>query len=302
MSADEGMKILVVSGFLGAGKTTFIESIVKNTDMFSVILENEYGELGIDGDILKKDNNSNVWELTEGCICCSMKANFATSVMTINNTINPELLIVEPTGIGMLSSIMKNIDKVKYDRIRILEPITIVDPYNIELYMNEYMDIFKDQVENSKNIIISKTSLYSTDIVEHSVKLLRRMNPNATIHCKDFFEYDRSWYEEILNSSWDNRCKNQNTDIDIDIENISFRDVEFDSLYEFESYMGAIMQGRFGNVIRVKGFAIINGVWSKVDIVGKSYTLEKIDIMKESKIILIGSNLLKKDLEAIFSK
>lgn len=105
-----------------------------------------------------------------------------------------------------------------------------------------------------------------------------------------------------MNSSWDNRCKNQNTDIDIDIDNISFRDVEFGSLYEFESYMGDIMQGRFGNVIRAKGFAIINGVWSKVDIVGKSYTLEKIDIMKESKIILISSNLLKEDLEAIFSK
>ena len=95
------MKILLVSGFLGAGKTTFIEEMTRKVKKDFVVLENEYGEVGIDGDLLKKDYDK-VWEMTEGCICCSMKSDFANSVMTIANSMDPEILIVEPTGVGKI--------------------------------------------------------------------------------------------------------------------------------------------------------------------------------------------------------
>ena len=94
------MKILVVSGFLGAGKTTFIKEMAQKTKQDFVVMENEYGEVGIDKTILDEEKDINIWELTEGCICCSMKSDFASSILTIANTLDPEYLIVEPTGVG----------------------------------------------------------------------------------------------------------------------------------------------------------------------------------------------------------
>ena len=98
-------------------KTTFIKEMAAKTGRDFVIMENEYGEAGIDSALLKQEKNINVWELTEGCVCCTMKADFASSVLTIANTLDPEYLIVEPTGVGMLSSIIQNIRQISYERI-----------------------------------------------------------------------------------------------------------------------------------------------------------------------------------------
>ena len=105
------MKILIVSGFLGAGKTTFIRRLSRNIGKRFVILENEYGAAGIDGARLGKDvaEEGNIWEMTEQCICCSGKKDFASSVLTIANAVDPEYLIVEPTGVGRLSKIIENL-------------------------------------------------------------------------------------------------------------------------------------------------------------------------------------------------
>lgn len=91
------MKILIVSGFLGAGKTTLIKEMANKTKRDFVVMENEYGDVDIDSNILK-DEGMNIWELTEGCVCCTMKQDFASSILTIANSLDPEYLIVEPTG------------------------------------------------------------------------------------------------------------------------------------------------------------------------------------------------------------
>ena len=103
------MKILIVSGFLGAGKTTFIKRLARNVDQRFAILENEYGAAGIDGARLgqnRQGTQKNVWEMTEQCICCIGKKDFAASVLTIANVVDPEYLIVEPTGVGSLARII----------------------------------------------------------------------------------------------------------------------------------------------------------------------------------------------------
>ena len=114
------MKILVISGFLGAGKTTFIKALAKHTGREFAILENEYGSVGVDGDSLKDNippGKVNIWEMAEGCICCSMKGDFAASVLTIANTVDPEYLVIEPTGVGMLSSIIQSLKEIEYERM-----------------------------------------------------------------------------------------------------------------------------------------------------------------------------------------
>ena len=294
------MKILVVSGFLGAGKTTFIEELTRKLERDFVVLENEYGEVGIDGDLLKKDYDK-IWEMTEGCICCSMKSNFANSVMTIANSVDPEILIVEPTGVGMLSSVMNNIKKVQYDRIKILEPVTIVDPNCIDKYSKEFEEIFTDQIKSSKFVVISKTSELSKAEIKKAEDSIKKINPDALIYSEDYSLYDEKWWADILEADWtDDKEFVDRTGITSNIENIGFTNISFDSIDVFEGYMSAIMRGRFGNIVRAKGFLPINNVWGKFDIVGDKYTLTKIEPMEESKLILIGSDLNKDELKILF--
>lgn len=135
------MKILVVSGLLGAGKTTFIRTLAERTKKDFAVMENEYGAVNVDGDLLEQTKDLNIWELTEGCICCSMQKDFATSILTIANTVDPEYLIVEPTGVGMLSKIIENIQKIEYERITLLEPLTILDGTMYDRCMSEFSEI-----------------------------------------------------------------------------------------------------------------------------------------------------------------
>lgn len=295
------MKTLVVSGFLGAGKTTFIEKMVDSIGINSVILENEYGEVGIDGDLLKK-GSKNIWEMTEGCICCSMESNFANSVMTISNSVDPDLLIVEPTGVGLLSSVIGNIKKVEYDRIKILEPITIVDPSCIDSYKDEFGDIFEDQIKSSRLIILSKVENLSEEEINISKQKIKYINDKAQIVDKDYRKFEKEWFENLLNRELLRDIEKNEAEIVSNIENIGFTNVEFDDIGVFESYMSAIMRGSFGKVVRAKGFLPIGGVWAKFDIVDKKYTIIQIDPMSESKLIIIGSKIDRKRLNILFGK
>ena len=132
------MKILLVSGFLGAGKTTFIKEMAKNINLEFVVLENEYADIGIDGDFLD-EKNLNVWEMSEGCICCSMKGDFKSSIKRIYSEINPEYLIIEPTGVGMLSSIVENIREIDNNDIEILNPLTLIKNMVVHLWLQSWV-------------------------------------------------------------------------------------------------------------------------------------------------------------------
>ncbi|MFC2822357.1 MAG: GTP-binding protein [Sphaerochaeta sp.] len=294
------MKVLIVSGFLGAGKTTFIEKLAAKVKHNIVVLENEYGQVGIDGDLLKKDK-MNIWEMTDGCICCSRKSDFAASVLTIANTINPEVLIVEPTGAGFLSSVIENIKNVTYERIRLLEPVTIVDPSCIDRYTKEYKDVFTDQIKSSRQVVISKTAdMSKASLLEAEIKV-RKINPDALIYDDVYENYDENFWEGFLQKELSyagySEAESRGS---LEIANIGFTGIEFADIGTFESYMGAIMRGDFGDIIRAKGFIPINGAWAKFDIVNKTYTLTPIEDMKVPKLILIGKNIDKVRLNILF--
>ena len=123
------MKVLIVSGFLGAGKTTFIQKMVRATKRDYVIVENEFAEWSIDAAQLQANDDTrlDVWELTEGCVCCNQKGRFTDSLLTISNTLNPEYLIVEPSGVASLQAVCHSVSTVAYERICLLPPITLVD-------------------------------------------------------------------------------------------------------------------------------------------------------------------------------
>ena len=168
------MKILIVSGFLGAGKTTLIKEMANKTKRDFVVMENEYGDVDIDSNILK-DEGMNIWELTEGCVCCSMKQDFATSILTIANTLDPEYLIVEPTGVAKLGNIIKNIRQIEYERIILLKPITVIDGNAFDSFISSYDNIYINQLVNSSKIIISKTESKDFEENEELIKKIENV-------------------------------------------------------------------------------------------------------------------------------
>ena len=136
------MNVLIISGFLGAGKTTFIRELIKRTDGRLVILENEYGSADVDQQVIKAEDKADVWDLTEGCVCCTKSADFNASVLTIESTLEPELLVVEPSGVGALSNVIRNLRKIEYERIVLLRPLTIVDADHFAHDCKEFPDIY----------------------------------------------------------------------------------------------------------------------------------------------------------------
>lgn len=116
------MKVLVVSGFLGAGKTTFIQEMISRSHERLVVLENEYGSTDIDQQIIRTSDAASVWDLTEGCICCTKSADLAASVITIENTVRPDFLIVEPSGVAALSNVIANLKKSNTKELRFSGP------------------------------------------------------------------------------------------------------------------------------------------------------------------------------------
>ena len=198
------MKILIVSGFLGAGKTTFIRRLSRNIGKRFVILENEYGATGIDGARLGKDvaEEGNIWEMTEQCICCSGKKDFASSVLTIANAVDPEYLIVEPTGVGRLSRIIENLKQIEYERIRLLSPVTIVDIYSFGRYLEEYPELYKDQIASAGTVIVSKTEQSGVEEKERIRKFIEKINPSAQIITDPYASMAREEFENFLKEEW----------------------------------------------------------------------------------------------------
>lgn len=296
------MKIFVISGFLGAGKTTFIQTLSQKTGIDFAVMENEYGEAGIDGALLERDRLK-VWELTEGCICCSLKSDFASSILTIANTLAPEYLIVEPTGVGLLSTVLNNIGKIEYDRIQLLEPVTVADVHCIEHYLKDFVGIYADQLKNTPRILLSKIENTSAEELNRITAILRTVNPNAEILNTPYQNQPEEWWRRLLQTP----LNKQRTivlpekDHAPDLENISIAGITVDTVNELLELLIALLRGCFGTVYRAKGFTRIGGQWTKFDIVDRQYTVAVCDPMPESKAVIIGQNLDRTRLQNAFT-
>ena len=299
------MNILIVSGFLGAGKTTFIRKLAEKTDKRFAVMENEYGDAGIDGNLLEQ-NRLKVWELTEGCICCSKKSDFAMSVLTIANGADFEYLVVEPTGVGLLSSVIANLHKIEYEYIRLLKPLTVVDIDCIDSYLTTFEKFYADQIENASHIVVSKIENKTEAEIEKAVRTLKGLNPEADITAQPYDSINAAWWGalfDITKNAFTGKTALFPLPLSAapDLETASFTGIAIQSIEELISYLSALIAERFGRVYRVKGFAPINGQWAKFDVVDKRYNIETCDAMSESKLTVIGKNLDKNVLKLMFS-
>ena len=278
------MKVLLVSGFLGAGKTTFIKEMSKNINLEFVVLENEYADIGVDGDFLD-EKNLNIWEMSEGCICCSMKGDFKSSIKRIYSEINPEYLIIEPTGVGMLSSIIENIREIDNNDIEILSPITLIDITSFNEYLETFNNFFIDNLKNTGKVILTKLENSSHFEIENIKNEILKINNNL----------------EILNKSIDNKIidKNFSLKTHINLRTFSKENINLKTMDELGLFLNKLVNGDFGKIYRAKGIVKIDGYWGKFNLVYKNFEMEPITDAKGTKIVIIGNNLDIENLKNI---
>ncbi|PGH20904.1 GTP-binding protein [Fusobacterium polymorphum] len=286
------MKILLVSGFLGAGKTTFIKEMAKNINLEFVVLENEYADIGIDGDFLD-EKNLNVWEMSEGCICCSMKGDFKSSIKKIYFEINPEYLVIEPTGIGMLSSIIENIREINNNDIEILSPLTLIDITSFNEYLETFNNFFIDNLKNTGKVILTKLENYNPFDIENIKNKISKINNNLEIITDDYRTFQKEWFGEILNKNIDNKIidKNFSLKTHINLRTFSKENINLKTMDELGLLLNRLVNGDFGKIYRAKGIVKIDGYWGKFNLVYKNFEMEPITDAKGTKIVIIGNNL-----------
>lgn len=176
-------KIDIISGFLGAGKTTLIQKLLKEafTKEQVVLIENEFGEIGIDGGFLK-DAGIEIREMNSGCICCSLVGDFGKALKEVLVQYQPDRILIEPSGVGKLSDVMKAVRDVQGElEISLNSYTTVVDAKKCKTYLRNFGEFFKNQVEFAGAIIVSRTDLVEEKKVMECVKVLREINPKAAI-------------------------------------------------------------------------------------------------------------------------
>ncbi|MFA9378036.1 MAG: GTP-binding protein [Lachnotalea sp.] len=175
-------KIDIVSGFLGAGKTTLIKKLIG--DAFKgeklVLIENEFGEIGIDGGFLK-DSGIEITEMNSGCICCSLVGDFGNALQEVLDKYSPDRVIIEPSGVGKLSDVFKAVKNLNNDEIILNSLVAVVDAIKCKMFMKNFGEFFNNQIESAKTIVLSRTDKLSDEKLNECVKNIKEHNEHATI-------------------------------------------------------------------------------------------------------------------------
>ncbi|MBE5973847.1 MAG: GTP-binding protein [Paenibacillaceae bacterium] len=176
-------KIDIISGFLGAGKTTFIKKLLQEAVSGEqvILIENEFGEIGIDGGFLK-DSGVEIREMNSGCICCSLVGDFGQSLKEVLTTYHPDRIIIEPSGVGKLSDVMKAVKDVAAEiQVTLNSAVTIVDAQKCKIYRKNFGEFFNNQIENAGTVVLSRTDIAPADKVDLAVEIIRELNPKAAV-------------------------------------------------------------------------------------------------------------------------
>ena len=175
-------KVDIFSGFLGAGKTTLIKKLI--AEAYSgeklVLIENEFGEIGIDGGFMQ-DAGIEVTEMNSGCICCSLVGDFGKALRKVVDEYAPDRILIEPSGVGKLSDVIRAVQNVGSDALQLNSFTAVVDANKCKMYMKNFGEFFNDQVEHANAIILSRTGEISPDKLNTDIALLREHNPNASL-------------------------------------------------------------------------------------------------------------------------
>ncbi len=271
------MKVLIVSGFLGAGKTTFIREMMKHFKREMVILENEYGNTEVDQQALENLNAAEVRNLTEGCVCCTKSADLNASVATIESTLSPELLVVEPSGVGALSNVLRNLQKIQYGRIQLLRPVTILNASSFLRDWEEYGEVYRDQIETAGTIAISQPEQIDAELYEAVADRVSALNPGAELLPVHYTKMDDAWWDALLTTSYDGKKLNEINESALGMESYPIKDCKISNPVALMWLLETALNGAFGKVVRAKGIVQAGPEWVRFDIAGGRYSIVGLD-------------------------
>ena len=301
-------KVDIISGFLGAGKTTFIKKLIE--EVFAgeqlVLIENEFGEIGIDGGFLK-DAGVEITEMNSGCICCTLVGDFSKALKEVLEKYHPDRIIIEPSGVGKLSDVAKAIEGMKADNDIVIDgKLTVVDGKKAKLYMQNFGEFYNNQVEYASTIIVSRTQMMNDKQIEECVHLLREKNEHAPIISTPWDELGK---EAIM------RAFNQETEIaeflDHDHHHHHADEVftswgkETAHKYkeeELDYILKALSETEgYGIILRAKGIIQMeDGTWKQFDMVPGEYETRQGQPDYTGRICVIGTNLNEEELKKVF--
>lgn len=362
---EEGktLKILFVSGFLGAGKTRFIVNMSRATGRKFVIVENEFGELDVDAQRLRQDGAaygepasapepesgpagegeeapgpfSKIVELSEGCICCSLNIDFTHSLLTIANTLNPDYLVVEPSGVAKTGNILEKIRSICYERISILAPITIVDGRIYEQSRRNNPDIFLNQLQVAGTLVVSHSEDFTREDFDRIARDLK-LPADTRFPRRHYEQWTKEEWEELLCLEYAEpdtallpeepapeearrpdasvssakarvalragrgrfrlkRSEKKNQEL----QSIGFSDYSLDNVDDLIYVLNILISGVVGRVARAKGyFRTSQNESVTFDVVEGLYAITGIPLTDDSRAVVIGEGLKEAELARLF--
>ena len=300
------MKILIVSGFLGAGKTTFIRQLIRRTGRELVVLENEYGQTSLDSREISAEKNVNVWEMLEGCVCCTMKENFSASILTISSTLDPEYLVVEPTGAARLGSLLENIGKISYEKISLLRPVVIVPPRGFHANLNQYGEIYRDQIRNAGTVVLSKIENEEEAVIREVCQRIRELNPAAEIVERPYKQMDDDWWHGLLLGEGEARLKAaapEHGGHSPHLHSFTLKNVSLKNPAQLVILLPDLLNGEMGAVCRAKGTLKIGGEWVRFDMADGLFAVKGGEEGADPKteLVFIGDDIEKAKIISRFN-
>lgn len=299
------VKIDIISGFLGAGKTTMIKKLLDEDVLGDriAIIENEFGDISIDSDRLE-ESGVEIKEISSGCICCTLSGDFQKAIKELIEEHSPNRIIIEPTGVGRLSDIISTISMVKESEdIEIDMAMTIVDVLEFEDFIEVFGDFFTDQIQHADVIALSKAQLTDASTVNNVINSIRDINPNANIIATPWDELES---KDILNVAKSNKvdkniCVHDGHDCDYHhdhdhsheedsantLEYFSFETMKTYSEEKLRTILNSLKDPVYGKVLRAKG-SLLNEYKNWVDF---DFTPKNVDI-KEGKVKTIGQGTI----------
>lgn len=289
------MKIKIISGFLGAGKTTCVKNIIKKADGSIAVIVNEFGDVGIDAEALIKGDVVDMVELPSGCICCTLKNDLVSAVKEIKNKFNPTRLIIEPSGLAVPSGILEALEPIADEfglEIEAIIGIVDADSFLSNIHSGLFGDFYTDQLANSDLILINKADLVNEKTIQAIEEELRKYNSHAillsTVNCEtDLPDMMREHGTEFLHLHFDH-----------DFDSLA---ITLDRAYDrglLEEVLKEMKAGKYGVIYRAKGiYKTPEGGYEKMDYVQGNYDFEKFPDSHGSKLIFIGKDFDRKALE-----
>ena len=252
------MKILIVSGFLGAGKTTFIRELIRRTGTAPVVLENEYGDNSIDAQELKQTEGNGIkapeiLEFMEGCVCCTMKDSFVNSVLTVYAGLSPGYLIVEPTGVGKLSNILANLQPIMKGDISLLRPVVVLSPGSFRRNMAEFPALYSDQIAHAQTVVFSKCENEMPELLQKTEEEIRGINPDAAVISRHYSAMEDSWWRSVMELPAEDPSVEEAEDEVSSFSQITVKHPRLQNPAQLILLLEDCLRGELGHVVRAKG-------------------------------------------------